>query len=68
MRGSLTFPPCSEIVTWTLFTDHIGDHQRKEQLNLLRTLKDTENKCLNRNFRPTQKTNNRTVYHIVAKH
>ncbi|CAJ0569294.1 unnamed protein product, partial [Mesorhabditis spiculigera] len=65
-EGSLTTPPCSEIVTWTLFTDPL--EITKEQLNLLRTLKDTENKCLNRNFRPTQKTNNRTVYHIVAKH
>ncbi|CAJ0958102.1 unnamed protein product, partial [Mesorhabditis belari] len=65
-EGSLTTPPCSEIVTWTLFTEPID--VTSQQLDLLRNLKDSEHVCLKKNFRPVQKLNDRTVYHIVARH
>ncbi|CEF64236.1 Alpha carbonic anhydrase domain-containing protein [Strongyloides ratti] len=60
--GSLTTPPCTENVTWTIFTEPISI--TKEQVEKLRKIKDSEGKVIIKNFRPTQEWYGRTVYHI----
>ncbi|CAG9537956.1 unnamed protein product [Cercopithifilaria johnstoni] len=51
--GSLTTPPCSEIVTWTIFTEPIAI--TKLQLALFRSLRDKTGKIMEKNYRPIQK-------------
>lgn len=66
-RGSLTTPPCSEVVTWTVLDSYVGISAN--QLSRFRTLRmktkaedhrDAE-KLVN-NFRPTQKLNGRQIH------
>jgi carbonic anhydrase len=67
--GSLTTPPCSEEVVWTLMSTPLAVHP--EQLNALRRLRATKeagaHKILkstlpiNNNFRPLQLLNGRNV-------
>ena len=52
--GSLTTPPCSEGVIWTIFTSQI--RIKEESLNQLR-----EN-IMKKAYRPIQPINNRTIF------
>uniref|UniRef100_A0A7E4VMJ6 Carbonic anhydrase n=1 Tax=Panagrellus redivivus TaxID=6233 RepID=A0A7E4VMJ6_PANRE len=58
-HGSLTTPPCSENVLWTVFTDPIS--VTREQLAALRSVKDCSGHIHRKNYRPTQPLNNRQV-------
>jgi len=51
--GSLTTPPCSEVVTWVIL---------KKPAVVSREQYDAFRDILGNNFRPTQKLNNRVVY------
>uniref|UniRef100_A0A914WFY8 Carbonic anhydrase n=1 Tax=Plectus sambesii TaxID=2011161 RepID=A0A914WFY8_9BILA len=64
-HGSLTTPPCSECVTWTIFTEPVNI--TKEQLAKLRQIKDVECEPLRKNYRPVQPLNKRQVRHVLAK-
>ncbi|XP_044742730.1 carbonic anhydrase 2-like [Chrysoperla carnea] len=58
-EGSLTTPPCSEVVIWIEFSDYINlSHQ---QLDEFRQLSDHVGK-MKHNFRPVQPINDRHVY------
>ncbi|XP_041349560.1 carbonic anhydrase-like [Gigantopelta aegis] len=63
-EGSLTTPPCSETVTWTLFKDeiHIAEAQIQKFRNILENDRGQENVTLADNFRPLQPLNSRKVY------
>ncbi|MED6158038.1 hypothetical protein PIB30_028966 [Stylosanthes scabra] len=61
--GSLTTPPCSENVTWTI-PKQIGSVTR-DQINLLR---DAVHDDSNDNARPIQPTNNRTLELNIPKY
>uniref|UniRef100_A0A914H0Z6 Carbonic anhydrase n=1 Tax=Globodera rostochiensis TaxID=31243 RepID=A0A914H0Z6_GLORO len=64
-EGSLTTPPCSENVTWTVFTDPLL--VTKEQMSLLRALKDCKGKVIEKNYRQVQKcAAGREVFFMVA--
>ena len=52
--GSLTTPPCTEGVIWTIFTNKISI--KEESLNLLRQ------NLMRKVYRPVQPVNNRTVF------
>ncbi|KAG8434420.1 hypothetical protein GDO86_012696 [Hymenochirus boettgeri] len=59
-KGSLTTPPCTENVLWTVFDSPILLSQR--QINLLEnTLFDWHNKTLRNDYRHTQPLNDRTI-------
>lgn len=64
-KGSLTTPPCSEVVTWTLFEDHVPVSEK--QMNSIRSLVDTEGDPLVNNFRKTQPLNGRKIYRSFKK-
>uniref|UniRef100_A0A915AAJ9 Carbonic anhydrase n=1 Tax=Parascaris univalens TaxID=6257 RepID=A0A915AAJ9_PARUN len=61
--GSLTTPPCSEGVTWTVFTEPVSI--TKEQLALFRSVCDKPDHVLEKNYRPVQKLNDREVLHVT---
>ncbi|CAD6185223.1 unnamed protein product [Caenorhabditis auriculariae] len=63
--GSLTTPPCSEVVTWTVFPQPI--QVTEEQLDLFRNVEDPYRRPIVRNFRPVQELYDReiTQYEIV---
>jgi carbonic anhydrase len=58
-QGSLTTPPCSESVIWTLAAEPI--EISIEQLEQFRSLRDENQDQLVDDFRPIQKLNHRTV-------
>ncbi|XP_041349955.1 carbonic anhydrase-like [Gigantopelta aegis] len=62
--GSLTTPPCSETVTWTLFKDeiHISEAQIQKFRGILENFRGERNKTLVDDFRPLQKLHSRKVY------
>lgn len=62
--GSLTTPPCSEVVTWTIFTEPIV--VTKFQLALFRSLHDKTGQIMKKNFRPVQKLYQREIQFIVT--
>ncbi|GLV42153.1 Carbonic anhydrase 2 [Carabus blaptoides fortunei] len=61
--GSLTTPPCSEVVTWIEFKNAIV--LSHDQLNLFRELNTEEGK-MTHNFRPTQPLYDRQIYYNVG--
>lgn len=58
-NGSLTTPPCSESVTWTVFTEPLNISEK--QLEQFRYLKDAEGFPMKDNFRPVQPINQRRI-------
>lgn len=58
-KGSLTTPPCSEAVVWTVFNKHLT--LSSKQLDAFWTVKDFQGNLTN-NFRPIQPLNNRHIY------
>ncbi|CAG9765173.1 unnamed protein product [Ceutorhynchus assimilis] len=58
-EGSLTTPPCSEVVTWIEFTNPLP--MSREQINAFRKLF-SKNGPLTHNYRPIQPLNDRIVY------
>lgn len=62
-NGSLTTPPCFEIVTWIDFKDpQLLSH---EQLAAFRNVRTSDGNKLTHNFRPVQPLADRLVYHNV---
>ncbi|XP_041346658.1 carbonic anhydrase-like [Gigantopelta aegis] len=63
-EGSLSTPPCSETVSWTLFQDkiHISEAQMNAFRSILENAQGQENRTLVDNFRPLQELNRRKVY------
>lgn len=60
-QGSLTTPPCSEVVTWMVYRDRISLSQAT--FNLFRNLDSGEGPIGKfGNFRPVQELNNRPVF------
>lgn len=64
-RGSLTTPKCNEVVTWTIFDDHVPVSEK--QMKSIRSLQDSVGSPLLNNFRPTQPLNGRIVYRSFLK-
>ncbi|XP_011876072.1 PREDICTED: carbonic anhydrase 2 isoform X2 [Vollenhovia emeryi] len=64
-NGSLTTPPCLEIVTWIDFKDH--QQLSHEQLAAFRDLRTAEGNKLTHNFRPVQPLEDRVVLHNIPK-
>ena len=63
-RGSLTTPPCNEIVMWTVFQEHINVSQ--SQLDIIRKVTynrkgENEPRDISNNYRLPQKLNERNV-------
>jgi carbonic anhydrase len=52
--GSLTTPPCSEGVIWTIFTSEIGIKEK--------SLKQLRENIMSKVYRPIQPINNRSVF------
>ncbi|CRL06421.1 CLUMA_CG019616, isoform A [Clunio marinus] len=59
-NGSLTTPPCLEVVTWLDFYDPIQISH--DQLESFRQLEDLEGNSLSHNFRPVQPIGDRIVW------
>ncbi|RLU21836.1 hypothetical protein DMN91_006212 [Ooceraea biroi] len=64
-NGSLTTPPCLEIVTWIDFKTH--QQLSHEQLAAFRDLRTPEGNKLTHNFRPVQPLEDRIVFHNIPK-
>ncbi len=65
-QGSLTTPPCSEAVTWTVFTESLKVGEA--QMAMLRSLRFGHELSLSDNFRPVRPVNNRVVYVTKANY
>ncbi|XP_031630806.1 carbonic anhydrase 7-like [Contarinia nasturtii] len=63
-HGSLTTPPCSEVVTWIDFKRSIP--LSHAQIEVFRTIQDNEGHHLTHNFRPIQPLGDRDVYLITT--
>ncbi|XP_059479271.1 carbonic anhydrase 2-like [Neocloeon triangulifer] len=59
-NGSLTTPPCSEVVTWIDYKESIP--LSHEQVEEFRSLKNTDGDLLTHNNRPVQPVGDRIVY------
>jgi len=64
-QGSLTTPPCSENVIWTVFIEPL--HITKEQLSSLRGIHDCHGKLIERNYRKLQSDNGRKVLYMKCE-
>jgi carbonic anhydrase len=62
-NGSLTTPPCSEVVTWLDFYDPIKISQ--EQFHNFWELEDHKGQPISFNFRPTQPIGDRVVWYTT---
>uniref|UniRef100_A0A3P9NNU8 Carbonic anhydrase n=1 Tax=Poecilia reticulata TaxID=8081 RepID=A0A3P9NNU8_POERE len=60
-RGSLTTPPCSESVVWTVFETPIP--LSMDQMKAFSTVQFYDGTSMVNNFRPVQPLNGRLVYH-----
>ncbi|XP_005800879.2 carbonic anhydrase 4-like [Xiphophorus maculatus] len=60
-QGSLTTPPCSESVVWTVFETPIP--LSMDQMKAFSMVQFHDNKSMVNNFRPVQPLNGRLVYH-----
>lgn len=58
--GSLTTPPCSEAVTWVLYTDTLP--VTRSQMNKFRRLSNAIDSVLVDNYRALQSTGQRRVF------
>ncbi|KAJ8670730.1 hypothetical protein QAD02_001989 [Eretmocerus hayati] len=65
-NGSLTTPPCSEIVTWIDFKDPV--YLSHAQVAAFRNIKSSEGTKLTHNFRPVQPLSDRRVLHNMPSH
>lgn len=63
-RGSLTTPPCLEIVQWIDFIQ--PQFISHEQLAVFRSIQSSDGSNLTHNFRPVQPLDGRTVYRNIA--
>ncbi|KAL3095688.1 hypothetical protein niasHT_022912 [Heterodera trifolii] len=63
-QGSLTTHPYTEGVTWTMFTDPLVITE--EQISLLRLVRDSDEKPIEKNYRPIQSTNGREMSLVAA--
>ncbi|GAA50297.1 carbonic anhydrase [Clonorchis sinensis] len=69
-QGSLTTPPCTQNVMWTVFTKSVP--VKPAQLELLRSLRTSKSSPLQDNYRPVQPLNDphsplpRTVYRTMS--
>ncbi|XP_075541028.1 carbonic anhydrase-like isoform X3 [Dermacentor variabilis] len=62
-QGSLTTPPCSQAVTFTVMTTTVPiSEEQLQQFRLLRTGKDENSSTMVDNFRPTFPLNGRRVF------
>lgn len=59
-EGSLTTPPCSEIVTWILLKDHLKISSK--YMPLFRSILDHKSKPVKHNYRGLFKVNGRKIY------
>ncbi|KAK3868595.1 hypothetical protein Pcinc_026030 [Petrolisthes cinctipes] len=63
-KGSLTTPPCSEVVIWTVFSNKLKISD--EQIRWFRELEDFEGKAMQHNDRPLQPINNRPIMMVTT--
>ncbi|XP_034942701.1 carbonic anhydrase 2-like [Chelonus insularis] len=64
-NGSLTTPPCSEVVTWIDFKDALTLSHR--QLEEFRNVQSNDGEKLTHNFRPIQPLEDRQIYYNVPE-
>ncbi|KAL1456119.1 hypothetical protein WDU94_000871 [Cyamophila willieti] len=62
--GSLTTPPCSESVEWTVLYRTIGASQR--QLDKFRTVNSVEGRDIKYNYRPTKPHHARKIFFVQS--